>query len=173
MAKRRPPPKTSHTSSSKAAGASRRKTALQLHIEGHTFLVIGERLGVSRQRAHQLVREELDAASAERKELAGDALSVDLERIEFVLRSLAPKVERGDDKASQAYIRALDRRHKLLGLDAPTRNEHTGANGAPIAHQVAALEPTALHSRLAGVAARAARSADTAPARDPDGDGTG
>ena len=55
MAKRRPPPKTSHTSSSKAAGASRRKTALQLHIEGHTFLVIGERLGVSRRQAERLI----------------------------------------------------------------------------------------------------------------------
>lgn len=151
--------------------AAARKTALQLHIEGHTFTVIGERLGVTRQRAHQLVMEQIADAAEERKALAGDALNVDLERIEFVLRSLAPRVERGDDKASQAYIRALDRRHKLLGLDAPTRNEHTGADGGPIAHQIAACEPTTLHSRLAATAARAARGADPGAARDADRDG--
>jgi hypothetical protein len=162
-------------SSQKAAGAGRRKTALQLHIEGHTFAVIAQRLGVGRTRAHQLVTEELAAAAKERSALATKALDADLERIDFVLRSLAPKVTKGDDKAASAYLRALTRRAALLGLDAPTRSASTlsGPDGGPIAHEIAATQPDALHARLAAAAARAALGAQPGAAREPDGDGAG
>ena len=149
----------------------RRKTALQLHIEGNTFEAIGQKLGVTRQRAHQLVSKQLAETAAERKSLAGSALDTDLERLDFVLRSLAPRIERGDDKAAQAYIRALDRRAKLLGLDAPSRSEVSGPGGAPIAHEIASTETAALHARLAAAAARATRGADPGgtPPADPAG----
>ncbi len=165
-------PKPKKQSSKKAAGSGRRKTALQLHIEGHTFETIGQRLGVSRQRAHQLVTEELAAAAKERSALASQALSVDLERIDYVLRSLAPKVTRGDDKAASAYLRALTRRAALLGLDAPTRSASTlsGPDGGPIAHEIASTQPDALHARLAAAAARAALGAQPGATREPDGD---
>jgi hypothetical protein len=168
-------PKPKKPSSSKAGGSSRRKSALQLHVEGHTFEAIGRHLGVSRQRAHQLVTEELAAAAKERSALATKALDADLERIDFVLRSLAPKVTRGDDKAASAYLRALTRRAALLGLDAPTRSASTlsGPDGGPIAHEIAATQPDALHARLAAAAARAALGAQPGAARDPDGDREG
>lgn len=152
-------PKPKKPSSSKAAGASRRKSALQLHVEGHTFVAIGARLGVSRQRAHQLVTEELADAAKERSALASQALNADLERIDFILRSLAPKVARGDDKAASAYLRALTRRAALLGLDAPTRTDATlsGPDGGPVAHEIATTSPDALHARLAASVARATR----------------
>lgn len=143
----------------KQKSASRRKTALQLHVEGYTFEAIGKHLGVTRQRAHQLVTEELDAAAKERSALAMKALDTDLERIDFVLRSLAPKVTKGNDKAAAAYLRALDRRAKLLGLDAPTRTDTTlaGPDGGPVAHEIATTTPDALHARLAAAASRATR----------------
>ena len=168
-------PKPKKPSSSKAAGSSRRKSALQLHMEGHTFEAIGKHLGVSRQRAHQLVTEELAAAAKDRSALATRALDADLERIDFVLRSLAPKVTKGDDKAASAYLRALTRRAALLGLDAPTRSSSTlsGPDGGPIAHEIASTQPDALHARLAAAAARAALGAQPGAAREPDGDRKG
>ena len=51
----------------KATSAARRKTALQLHVEGRTFEAIGRELGVSRQRAHQLVQEQIAEAAAARQ----------------------------------------------------------------------------------------------------------
>jgi len=165
-------PRPKKPSASKAAGSSRRKNALQLHVEGHTFAVIGQRLGVSRQRAHKMVSDELAEAAKERSALAAKALDTDLERVDFVLRSLAPKVTRGDDKAASAYLRALARRAALLGLDAPTRTDATlsGPDGAPIAHEIATTSPDALHARLAAVATRAALGADPGAAREPDRD---
>ena len=161
----------------KATSAARRKTALELHVEGRTFEAIGRELGVSRQRAHQLVQEQIAEAAAERAQLATRALDTDLERIDFVMRSLAPKVEAGDDKAAQAYLRALERRSKLLGLDAPVRTDATttlsGPDGGavPVAVEIAQTDPAALHARLAAAAARAARGpdADGAPSADPAG----
>lgn len=146
-------------SSQKAGGIARRKKALQLHIEGHTFATIADRLGVSRTRAHQLVSEQLAEAVRERSSLASQALNADLERIDFVMRSLAPKVAKGNDKAAAAYLRALDRRAKLLGLDAPTRTDTTlaGPDGGPVAHEIASTSPDALHARLAASVARATR----------------
>jgi hypothetical protein len=168
-------PKPTKPSSRKAAGVAKRKTALQLHVEGYTFEVIGQRLGISRQRAHKLVQEQIAEAAAERAQLATRALDTDLERVDFVLRSLAPKVEAGDDKAAQAYLRAMERRSKLLGLDAPVRTDGTttltGPDGGAVAIEIAQAEPSALHARLAAAAARAARGADPggAPPADPAG----
>ena len=108
--------KPTKPSSRKAAGAASRKTALQLHIEGHTFEVIGKRIGVSRQRAHKMVQEQLAEAAAERSKLAMRALDTDLERVDFVMRSLAPKVEKGDDKAAiEAKTEALMTVSQKLG----------------------------------------------------------
>lgn len=169
------PPRPKKTSSRKAAGAARRKTALQMHIEGHTFATIAHELGVGRTRAHQLVTEQLADAAKERKALASGALDTDLERIDFILRSLAPKVARGDDKAASACLRALGRRAALLGLDAPTRttNAHTGPDGGPVAFEIASTEPAALHARLAASAARATRRPDGGGTGAPPGTGTG
>lgn len=166
---RKPPPKPRHA----ARGAVQRKTALQLRTEGHTFEEIGRRLGVSRQAAHEAVGRELAIVAEDRKALAAHIIDQELERLDFVARSLEPKVAKGDPKAAQAFLAAMNRRAKLLGLDAPTRTEHTGADGAPIAHLVATSDPATLHSRAAAAAARAARVADAAPARDPHGDGAG
>lgn len=153
--------------------AVQRKTALQMRTEGHTFEQIGHALGITRQSAHEAVARELAVVAEDRKALAGHVLDQELERIDYVMRSLRPKVDKGDPKAAQAFLAAMNRRAKLLGLDAPTRTEHTGADGAPIAHLVATSDPATLHSRAAAAAARAARVADAAPARDPHGDGAG
>lgn len=164
--------KPTKPSSRKAAGAASRKTALQLHIEGHTFEVIGKRLGISRQRAHKMVQEQLAEAAAERSKLGARALDTDLERVDFVMRSLVPRIEKGDDKAAQAYLRAMERRAKLLGLDAPTRTDSnttlTGPGGGAVAVDIASTDPTALHARLAAAAARAARGADPGATGDAD-----
>lgn len=166
---RKPPPKPRRATKS----AVQRKTALQMRTEGHTFEQIGQALGVSRQAAHAAVVRELAVVAEDRKALAGHVLDQELERIDYVMRSLRPKVDKGDPKAAQAFLAAMNRRAKLLGLDAPTRNEHTGPNGTPIPHLVAALDPAALHSRLAAAAARSARGADAGAARVAGADGTG
>ena len=158
----------------RAKGGEKRKTALQLHVEGLTFKAIGAQLGVTKQRAHQLVQQELAEAAIERKAVAHQALDADLERVDFVLRSMAPLMA-SDPRAAQTYLKALERRARLLGLDAPTRTDGTttltGPDGGAVAIEIAQAEPSALHARLAAAAARATRGADPngAPPADPAG----
>lgn len=166
----RPPAPKRH-----ARAIAYRKSALQLRIEGLTFEAIGQKLGITRQAAHQQVSAQMAAVAAETRALATQALSLELERVDYVLRSLAPKVAKGDSKAATAYLRAMDRRAKLLGLDAPTRADTTvsGPGGTPVEVSVAVADPTALHARLAATAARAARGVDPGAAGGDDGDGAG
>lgn len=114
-----------------ARSAARRKTALALRVEGLTLEAIGARLGVSKQRAHQILAGELAEVAAERKDLAEHQLEAELAAIDFVIAGMAPKVAKGDAKAATAYLRAMERRARLLGLDAPTKTDLT-SGGAPI-----------------------------------------
>jgi hypothetical protein len=167
--------KTAPAPRARAAHAVGQKTALQLRTEGLTFEAIGQKLGITRQSAHEAVKRGLEAVAAERRALAGNLLDAELEQVDFVCRSLVPKVIKGDPKAAMAFLKAQERRAKLLGLDAPTRADTTlsGPGGAPVEVSVAVADPTALHARLAAAAARAARGADPGAAGGPDGDGAG
>lgn len=114
-----------------ARNAVRRKTILELRVEGLTFAAIGTRLGISKQAAHEALRKELAEVATARKDLAEHQLEVELAGVDFVLAGMAPKVARGDAKAATAYLRAMERRAKLLGLDAPTKTDLT-SGGKPI-----------------------------------------
>lgn len=143
--------------------ALRIKSALQLRIEGMTYAQIGEELGISMQAAHQSIKASLERVAADRRDLSRLVLDLELERTEFVLRSLATRVEAGDHNAANSYLRALERRAKLLGIDAPDKHEHSGLPA----------DPTVIHARLGAIAARAARGVDADAAGDAERDGTG
>lgn len=114
-----------------ARSAVRRKTAMQLRVEGLTLAAIGAKLGITKQSAHELIARELAEAAAARKDLAEHQLEAELAAIDFVIAGMAPKVAKGDAKAATAYLRAMERRAKLLGLDAPTKTDLT-SGGKPI-----------------------------------------
>lgn len=116
----------------KAVATVRGKDALALRCEGLTFDQIGARLGFTRQRAHQLVSNALAAVAAEQKELAEHQLAFELAQIDSVIRGMAAKSARGDAKAGAVILKAMERRAKLLGLDAPTKTDVT-SGGKPIA----------------------------------------
>lgn len=169
------PKKTAPAPRARAARTASSTTALQLRTEGLTFEAIGQRLGITRQSAHEAVKRALEVVAVERRGLAAHLLDAELERVDFVCRSMAPKVAKGDPKAAMAFLKAQERLSKLLGLDAPTRADTTvsGPGGTPVEVSVAVADPTALHARLAATAARAARGVDPGAAGGDDGDGAG
>jgi Homeodomain-like domain-containing protein len=109
----------SSTSGDNMTGAEHRLAALRLRKEGFTYQAIGDRIGISRQRAHQLVTDELTKLRTETPEAAEQVRQLELERLDAMLRILAPQVKRGDIPAMQMVLRIMERRAKLLGLDAP------------------------------------------------------
>jgi hypothetical protein len=119
-----------------ARAIERRQKALELRIAGARYRQIGQQLGVSHVQAFRDIEAALDELATQQTEQAGRLRQIELERLEKATLGLWPKIRTGDDKAVRAMVAVMDRRARLLGLDAPTRTEHTGKDGQPIETKV-------------------------------------
>jgi hypothetical protein len=127
----------------------RRKRAIALRLDGKNYRTIAAELGVGLATAYRDVAAVIDRTKAEANESADEVRSLELERHDRAIDGLMPHVDAGDPRACDTLVRLQERRSKYLGLDAPTRHEHTGAEGAPI--EIDAR--SALLARLAGLVA--------------------
>jgi hypothetical protein len=107
------------TSIERIGRSQRAAQALELRIAGLTFREIGKRMGFSEQRAHALVTEELSRLNAKRAEQAAAVTRLELERLDRLVKGVWVKAQAGDPAAQQCVLRCMERRAKLLGLDAP------------------------------------------------------
>ena len=124
--------KQSKTSAQRLIGAEKRLQALELRKCGATFAEIGKGLGISTQRAHKIVMEELERLAMLRLGNADELRRLELERLEMASIPVVNKVKRGDLQAALVWIKLSESRRKLLGIDAPARQEISGPNGGPI-----------------------------------------
>jgi hypothetical protein len=85
----------SSTSADIVRGAAHRLQAVPLQREGHTYVDIGVQLGISRQRAHQLVSDELRQLRGQTSEATEDVRRLELERLDAMPRAPLTKDKRG------------------------------------------------------------------------------
>lgn len=114
-----------------------RTEAVRLRIKGHTLNYIGEKLGVSRQKVGDYIREAMAEAIKERTMIADMSLQIQIEQVDGVIRGLLPlcmhdesveyseETEDGETKpvefkpnpkALSELIKYLDHKAKILGL---------------------------------------------------------
>jgi hypothetical protein len=153
--------------------ALRRQEALDLRVQGKSYRKIGEALGVSGKTAFGDIQRSLaDLARLERGK-AEDARRLDLLRIDKGIAGLSAAYEAGDPKAVTAMVKLLERRAKLLGLDAPQRTLHGGDPEAPpVAVQVETMTEEQRLDRLhqlIELAQSRARQQHALPYHPPDG----
>lgn len=99
----------------------RAEKALQLRAEGRTFREIASEVGYnSVQAAHEAVKRALKELV---REPAEDVLHLELERLDRMWGVHYLNAQAGDVQALGACIRLMERRAKLLGLDAPEKSE--------------------------------------------------
>ena len=67
------------------------------------------------------------------KEPADRLVSLTLERLTIIIRTLWPKVINGDLSATDRVLKAIGAMRSLMGLDAPARHEVSGPGGTPMA----------------------------------------
>lgn len=95
------------------------------------------------------------------------------EQLDVQIAAWAPRSIKGDKDAAIALVRFQDRKSKLFGLDAPTRNEHTGADGAPIVIDTTGMSIDDVARLLAatepGAEGDAAGAAETGPGEEDRG----
>mgnify|MGYP000930301741 CR=1 FL=1 len=137
--------------------------AVAMRKRGLTYDAIGRALGVTRQSAHAMVKRAMERAATELKDEAREAIALDLERLDAMLAVSYRAARGGDLAAMDRVLKILERRAKLLGLDAPTRSEVTGADGGPVAIEDVRAR---LIARIAALTA--ARPADAGAGGDAD-----
>lgn len=109
--------------------AERQRKACELRRSGATYEQIGRALGKDKNNVRKDV---LNAIAAIPREAAEEVLQLELLRLDGLWLGVWPKAKTGDVQAIRAAVAIMDRRAAYLGLDAPRRSEHTGANGGPI-----------------------------------------
>jgi len=107
----------------KAQARDREREALDLRLTGMSYRKIADRLSVDVATAYRRVSAALERVKAEADEKAVEVKAMELDRLDRILEVLEPRVERGDDKAIDRVLAVQQRRAKLLGLDAPVRQE--------------------------------------------------
>lgn len=112
-----------------AMAARRRASALDLRIGGASYRSIAQALQVSFRQAYLDVQRALAAETAVSLAKAEHAKTIELQRLDRVVFGLWPAVQQGDPDSVRAYIRAAERRAKILGLDAPVKVAPTNPDG--------------------------------------------
>lgn len=128
--KKKPSRNGRKTSPETAAAKVKAAKALELRMEGRTFEAIAQELGYAgKQGAYDAVKRSLDAIT---REPAEELIKLDLERLDALWGIQYLNAQAGDVQAMAACMKIMERRAKLLGLDAPEKRELSGPNGAPI-----------------------------------------
>lgn len=112
----------------------RRRQAVELRILGSSYVDIARELGVSAQTAFQIVSNALDDARKEMREKAKDLRDLESDRLDTLYRKVAgavmPEDAPVDPRLIETALKIMERRAKLLGLDAPTKVAGTGPGGS-------------------------------------------
>lgn len=131
--------------------AERRAKAFSLRKAGASYRQIAQQMAVSLNTAYADIQAELLELREQTKTDAADVRDMELQRCDEMILGLWPAVRRGDPKSVMAAVRVSERRAKLLGIDAPSKQELTGAGGGPL--EVRELRES-LAGKLAGLATR-------------------
>ena len=101
--------------------AVRQQAALEYRISGFTYRQIGAHLGVSEKTAYYDVQDSIDAIEDIKADRAERIREMELLRLDRMTAALNAAANTGDIPAIGQQVRIMERRAKLLGLDAATQ----------------------------------------------------
>jgi hypothetical protein len=121
----------------KLASHDRKLQALELRKAAVSYQQIADQLGYrSASGAFNAVKAALKATL---REPANELRDLEVARLDAMLLPLWRRVQSGDEKAVDRVLRIMERRARLLGLDAPRRQELSGPDGKPLAFDLSML----------------------------------
>jgi hypothetical protein len=127
-----------NTNAARARKLERQGRALELRRMGWGYVEIASALGIGKSQAHRLVKAGLAEAYATVVSEATELRAEELSRLDAMLSGLWPDARKGDVLSVDRVLKIMERRAKLLGLDAPVKLAHGGdPTGAPIKTETA------------------------------------
>ena len=115
-----------------AKAAERRRLAFELRKAGASYEEIGRSLGCTKQSAHAMVHKVLAELRARTEETAEDVRSLELHRLDSLLKGLWPKASQGDPLRVEKALKVMERRAKMTGIDMPDKFAETNPDGSPL-----------------------------------------
>ena len=116
----------------------RQQHALELRMAGRTWQEIADNLGYANHSGALLA---VKAALQSTLQPPADHFrALTLERLTKVLQVHWPLMLQADAVATRLCLQVIGDIRQLMGLDSPSKMEHTGADGAPIRHEVITLD---------------------------------
>ncbi len=103
-----------------AALSERDAEIWDLRVRGYSLRQIGEKVGLTHGAVSKALQRGFERYEYPKVE---EARKLMLDQIDKVVASLEKRIDAGDDKAIQNWFRAMERKTKLLGLDAPVKHE--------------------------------------------------
>ena len=103
--------------------AERRLQALELRKAGRSYAEIARLLKSTASTVAKWVREEMERAEEKTLGLVEDVRALELERLDALLAGVWDEAKEGKTRSVSAALSILERRSKLLGLDAPTQTQ--------------------------------------------------
>lgn len=120
---------TARTNKARLEAAHKRRRAVEMRRYGCSYTEIASALGCARSTAFGYVSKEIEKLSREAAEDAKLYCVLECERLDALQVSIWGRAMNGDLKAIQTVLRIMERRAKLLGLDAPTKVASTTPDG--------------------------------------------
>ena len=108
------------------------RQALELRRAGLGYHAIGAKLNLGKSQAHRLVTAALVEAREQVCANADDLRAEEVSRLDAMLTGLWPTARNGAVASVDRVVKIMERRAKLLGLDAPERKRLEGPNGGPV-----------------------------------------
>lgn len=141
-------PRRSATGADAIKTAERMAQVWEMRKTGASYTRIAKALGADRSTLRRQVRRHLDKLHAENMESANDVRALDLARLDDANTAIWAQVRQGNHGAIDRLIRIMERRARLLGLDAATKSEITGADGGPLEVNIHTMTDEALEARI-------------------------
>lgn len=118
--------------------AHKQRQALELRMAGRTWVEIADNLGYSNHTGAIAAVKTALAKTLEEPSAHYRALT--LERLTKILQVHWPLMLQADPTSTKLCLQAIKDVRDLLGLDSPTRMEHSGPDGEPIRHEVVTID---------------------------------
>lgn len=109
----------------------RESQAFRLRLGAATYDEIGKALGVTRGAAYAMVRRVMDRTAKQSQESADELRQLELARLDQLYFRMSILAEKSSAGATDRCLRIMERRARLLGLDAPEKRDLT-SDGKPI-----------------------------------------
>lgn len=116
-------------SAAKARTLDNQIKALELRRMGKGYVEIAAALGIGKSQAHRLVQAGLEDARAQVASDATELRAEEVSRLDAMLAGLWPEARKGSYAAIDRVLKIMERRAKLLGLDAPIKHSATDPTG--------------------------------------------